>query len=334
MSVKAHAKSKAIPPDPARVPLELKERRQWLPWDYEWDEKKGKEVKLLIDPRHGWPARWSRRENWLSFDDAFDAYRRRKCAGVGFIFSSDDPFCGIDIDKCRDPATGKIKRYVAELLQQFKTYKEISPSGTGVKAFGIGTVPGNKINRMVPGFGKMEFYSSGQFFTVTGHRLPGSPATISPVPVEEFCRQVFGVGGTKDGGSQKPADERLTAAIQERAEKLGRVSDAAALRYFRNIYTEEYESLYVRGDLSGHGGDQSKADFALCRRLWTCGAADCEQVERLFDGSALAARGKWRNRPDYRGWTIKNAILKGVEDMAYGISDDDLREYYECFGDG
>jgi primase-polymerase (primpol)-like protein len=113
---------------------------------------------------------------------------------VGFIFSPDDPFCGIDIDKCRDPATGKIKKWAAGLLPLFKTYWEVSPSGTGVKAFGIGTVPGNKINRPLAGLGKIELYSSGQFFTVTGHRLPGSPATLSPV---EFCERVFGIGGRK-----------------------------------------------------------------------------------------------------------------------------------------
>jgi putative DNA primase/helicase len=71
----------------------------------------------------------------------------------------------------------------------------------------------------------------------------------------------------------------------------------------------KFSDLFDAGDTSAYDGDDSDADLGLLGIL-TFYTQDAEQLERLFDGSALAERSKWRNRPDYRRRTIKRALSR------------------------
>src|SRR5207244_12523629 len=55
-------------------------------------------------------------------------------AGVGFVFSSDDPYTGVDLDKCRNPETGQIEEWAQGIIEQLDSYTESSQSGTGVRS--------------------------------------------------------------------------------------------------------------------------------------------------------------------------------------------------------
>ena len=69
----------------------------------------------------------------------------------------------------------------------------------------------------------------------------------------------------------------------------------------------KFSDLHDAGDTSPYGGDESRADLALMSRL-AFYTQDPVQLERLFDGSALGQRPKWRNRSDYRHRTIGKAL--------------------------
>jgi putative DNA primase/helicase len=63
---------------------------------------------------------------------------RERGAGVGIVLnrgSGTVRVIGIDLDNCRDPATGEIAPWALEIVRRFDSYTEISPSGTGVKIF-------------------------------------------------------------------------------------------------------------------------------------------------------------------------------------------------------
>lgn len=70
----------------------------------------------------------------------------------------------------------------------------------------------------------------------------------------------------------------------------------------------KFSALFDRGDIGDYQGDDSAADMALAMILayWT--GRDAAQIERLFSRSALGQRDKWRERADYRGWTIDKAV--------------------------
>ena len=61
-----------------------------------------------------------------------------------------------------------------DLIGRLNTYTEISPSRTGVKAFGRGWPDKDGRNKK----SKIEDYGSGRYFTVTGHGLTTSQPTV------------------------------------------------------------------------------------------------------------------------------------------------------------
>ena len=90
-----------------------------------------------------------------------EAYKIGEYAGIGFVFSSADPYTGIDLDNCVD-GDGEIALWALEIVRYFDSYTELSATGTGLHVIVRGEVP-NRRN------GDVEVYSSKRFFTVTGH---------------------------------------------------------------------------------------------------------------------------------------------------------------------
>jgi putative DNA primase/helicase len=77
------------------------------------------------------------------------------------VFSSADPYTGIDLDNCVD-GDGEIAGWALEIVRYFDSYTELSATGTGLHII----VRGEKPNRRK---GEVEVYSSKRFFTVTRH---------------------------------------------------------------------------------------------------------------------------------------------------------------------
>jgi primase-polymerase (primpol)-like protein len=101
---------------------------------------------------------------WRTFEEAVQALESGRYDGVGFVFSSGDPFAGVDLDGCRKPETGELEDWAAEIVASFGGYAEASPSGTGVHIIVRGKAPNMKR-------GRVEAYSSERYFTMTGRAL-------------------------------------------------------------------------------------------------------------------------------------------------------------------
>ena len=111
----------------AAIPTELREREQWVLWKRE--VRKGEETKVPYSIT-GMMADSTNSSTWTEFDTALahvEGY-----AGIGYVFSNVDPFCGVDLDDCLD-AAGQLDATAQKIVDAFSTYTEISPSGTGVK---------------------------------------------------------------------------------------------------------------------------------------------------------------------------------------------------------
>ena len=89
-----------------------------------------KPTKPPVNPHNGLGASHSDPKTWGTFEQAEACAKRRNLAGVGFVLSETDDFTGIDLDKCRDPETGKLDRRAEDIVALGETYWEVSPSGT------------------------------------------------------------------------------------------------------------------------------------------------------------------------------------------------------------
>jgi putative DNA primase/helicase len=143
----------------------LEFRPQWVNWKLE--KRNGKLTKVPYQP-NGPKASSTDVLTWSTYDQVRKAYERSdQFDGIGFVFCSGDPYCGVDLDHCRDAETRVIEPWALEIIQSFeRAYIEISPSGTGVHIIAEGKVPGAGNKR-----GNVEMYSQDRFFTFTGNAL-------------------------------------------------------------------------------------------------------------------------------------------------------------------
>jgi putative DNA primase/helicase len=144
------------------IPTAMKPYRHWVCWRLE--ERDDKLTKIPYDPLTARHASSTDSRTWRSFDEAVAALEVGEYDGIGFVFSSGDPFTGIDLDKCRNPETGELEPWAAEIVAKSGSYAEASPSGTGVHIIVRGKAPNNKR-------GRVEAYSSERYFTMTGRVL-------------------------------------------------------------------------------------------------------------------------------------------------------------------
>ena len=88
--------------------------------------------------RTGSPASTADSSTWGTFERVADF---RGADGIGFVFTEDDPYVGIDLDDCRDPDTGELTDLANSIVEQLDSYTEISPSGTGIHIIVRGVLP-------------------------------------------------------------------------------------------------------------------------------------------------------------------------------------------------
>src|SRR5712691_8539175 len=89
----------------AQVPREMRACRQWVCYRLVLLPN-GKVDKVPYNARSGTGASTTNPKTWSTFDEAVASAARWKMDGVGYVFAQDDPYVGIDLDNCRDSATG------------------------------------------------------------------------------------------------------------------------------------------------------------------------------------------------------------------------------------
>jgi putative DNA primase/helicase len=142
-----------LPVVPADIDAALKEFNHWV-------VHRNKEP---YSPRTGRRASTTDSRTWASFDEVVEAYTEDGWDGIGFVFSSGDPFVGLDFDRCRNRETGEIDAQILKYIRSFENaYAEVSVSGTGVHLITYGKLRGGAKR------GRYEIYGQERFFALTG----------------------------------------------------------------------------------------------------------------------------------------------------------------------
>lgn len=285
------------------VPAELRVLPQFVCWRYA--ERKGKVTKVPVNPKTGNEASCADSMHWASFDAALDAFTASpSLAGIGFVFTEEDPFTGVDLDDCLDPKTGLLAPWALTIKRSLNSYNEISPSGTGLKIFVRAKKPGDLCRKRCES-GEIEIYDHARYFTLTGMPYNGLVLRIGDRQKElnALYHRYFAVCkgpvvGGSTGVATRAQDTLLTdAAIIEKA-SANRKSGA------------KFSALWS-GNWEGTFGSQSEADASVIFTL-AFYTKDAAQIDRLFRTSGLM-RAKWdepHGQQTYGEMTIARALEK------------------------
>jgi KaiC/GvpD/RAD55 family RecA-like ATPase len=192
------------------MPAELKALPNWLVWRYE----QGPNKQLKIPYRPNDPKRRASATDpatWGTYDQAVSAFLFCSWDGIGFA-PQGSGIAAVDLDDC--VTDGKPSAAAMAMLDSLGApYVETSPSGRGLRAFGLAD-PITKAQGNVEGV-DVELYTGGQYVTVTGHTMKQGPL----VPLRGFAALADQVRGHAAG----PAGAAQTLT---RAGTLGGVTPA------------------------------------------------------------------------------------------------------------
>jgi hypothetical protein len=263
-----------------RINYEVRNYPQWVNWRYE-DKGGAKPTKVPYCPQSGRLASVIDRSTWVDFGAALSAVGMFD--GLGFVLTSDDPFCGVDLDYTNDPvqSANQVKVYKA-----LNSYSEKSPSGNGLHVICKAAVPSGRKRSSI------ELYSSHRYLTFTGDIYEENRAIE---PRQEIISMLW--------AELSPTGKRDFVVVDQPEhfgdhEVIMKASAAHNGDFFKDLWS---------GNWGKHYPSQSEADYALinCIQFYSKNRA---QIERLFLSSGLGQRDKAKRR-DY----IETMILRSFD---------------------
>lgn len=270
-----------------KIPDEMKAYRQWLVWRYE-ERDAEKPTKVPYSALTGQLASVTDPSTWCSFDEAVAAIPRG-FSGIGFVLTKNDPYTFIDLDepgkKLDAAATQVIVDRQIKIYQEFDSYSERSPSGTGLHIIVKGHVLNGRRRSSI------ELYSSERYMTMTGVVFNDKPIVERQSLVQLLWAQMGGGAAAEMYDGDSP--ETLTdAQVIERG-----LAAANGVKF--------------RGLLEGRWGEfypsQSEADFAFVDII-AFYTQNRNQIMRIFRASPLGQRDK-AQRDDY----VKRMVLRAFD---------------------
>lgn len=290
-------------------PCEMTHYRSWVVWRYEQAKDRPKPTKIPYSPITGGKADSTNCAHWSTYADAVRFYNDHLDVfdGLGFVFSEQDPYTGIDID---DPGDDPAKQHmVLRTLEVFKnTYIERSPSKRAYHAILRGQLPNERKS------GPIELYSTARYFTMTGDVVNDNPIIEQEYDLMNLWHALGGI---------KAQLAVITEGSPEQYSDTDIYNMGCAAQGPRNP-GDHFYALY-HGRWSEYHSSQSQADIALVNYI-SFYSRNPEQIRRVFLLSELGKRPKAHRAPSKNkqlGY-LDEMIQKSFDNMAPEISIDEL----------
>lgn len=308
----------------------MKNYNQWILVKYV--QNNGKINKLPVDHRtlqvFTAGSNWQHDpEAWLPYEKAVKIAALLPDHGIGFLFTSIDPFFFLDIDKCLE--AGRWNKTATNLLTHFPgAFVEISISGEALHVFGsyTGAEPphGCKNTSL-----NIELYTSGRFVAFTDTESSGDPCVDCTTGLQSVINHCF-PATTVQVEDQQWTTEPLPhythldddELIKKACANVSVGSKFAGKATFSQLWNNDITALGMVWPDPVRDYDYSSADAALVQHLafWT--GNNCQRILDLMQKSQLV-RDKW-DRPDYLNRTILRAVASQVQIYSIPESDADV----------
>ncbi len=258
---------------------ELAKRCQWVCWRYE--TSKGKTVKAPYQP-NGRYAKSSKIATWSSHQECYEAaYVKGEFTGIGFVFTKEDEYVGIDLDDCVD-ADGNISDFAKEVIELVDSYTEMSPSGTGLHIICKGRLPDVCKTK------RIEMYTWGRYFCVTGQSIDETPRSIRFAG--EALRELYEKHKTGEARENGRVDLDMPSSVGELLLKF-------PAQKHKMLFEADKE---FRTSWDGKRSGDPSADIMSCMVIATkCGWSP-EEIAGLY-AHFYVSRGR-TDKLDRRGW--------------------------------
>lgn len=288
------------------IPDELKSINSWVVWRYVQRDggRNGKQpfISSTCYPSRRWPlpAKTTDPKTWSSFDDAVFYGKLSGNGGIGFVFSPNIPYIGLDIDDCI--INGEIITPVKELLDDLYTYSELSPSRTGIRCILKSNYSGNRNISGYNNIRKIEISTDRRYVTITGFVINDYPLEINEndTVMNEILVQKGNHPTTPPCVCNSESLNQIDVDLITGPEEFNDVQIIA------KIWSSQKGKKLWTGDISLFDNDHSRADMALLCMI-TNWSRNIKQIDRLFRKSKLY-RSKWEQ---------KCGMINGVE-CTYG----------------
>lgn len=261
--------------DYSKIPLELRELKQWGLYKRSWNEQRKKYNKLPVNPFTGNSGSSTNEGTWSDFQTALSSIKKHNADGLAFYFKA--PYVGIDLDDVgEDLNRYLLGDYETNMIYTFmnatKTYSEVSMSGKGIHIIGKGVIPGDRRRK-----GDVEIYSEGRFFAITGNFF-GNNNEISEIPETQMKFLYERYLDSPDLFPKKPIQNWIEGNDFSTEEVINSALSSANGKRFESFLNGGWGSLY---------DSQSEADMAFANDLafWTAG--DFEKMDEIFRMSDL-----------------------------------------------
>ncbi|WP_089607672.1 phage/plasmid primase, P4 family [Bacillus cereus] len=288
------------------IPIELRNLPQWVLWRKEKRDGKPTKVPYQINSKM---AQANNRNTWSSFEIVVEKYKQGGYDGIGFVFSKDDPFVGVDVDKC--VVDGDLSELAQAIMNTVPSYTEYSPSGKGIHIIAKGKIPlrGPGTGKKNPSIG-LEIYRHGRYFTFTANSINNLPVEESTENLKVLFQKYIEKKEVPAAPKTLYVSRKSNISILSDAELWERMFDSKSGAAIKDLF----QGILINGD-------HSSTDMALCNHLafWT--DKDAAKMDSMFRESALI-RDKWDKPHSSDGRTYgEMTIEKAIESTHSSVSD-------------
>ncbi|WP_455089925.1 phage NrS-1 polymerase family protein [Peptoanaerobacter stomatis] len=256
----------------------MQELKQWILWKYE--DTGGKKLSKVPYQINGLRAKPNDKTTWSDYNTVKAVFYNydNEYDGIGFVFTAEDDYVGIDLDFGIDDAVKD------DIINTLDSYTELSPSGKGYHIIvkGKKTVGSNRKNNI-------EIYDNLRYFTITENIINNKNTVQERQKELDYICKKYLCDASKQSNNNTGTTTTST------------LSDEEIIRLAGNAKNGDIFKSLLSGDITGYES-HSEADIKLCSILaFWCGRNKV-QLDRIFRTSGLY-RPKWDEKHKADGRT-------------------------------